>query len=190
MTTLPRDIGVILAPGEQVQLYIKQKIYHPKINIDAVTLTNERIILIHPKDFALRKDYTDYSYSDIANAILDKGFLRSTIRCVLRFGGEPLILGKLPNGAAEKAYGIIRSNITQFQGPYPLQIPNYSMAMPSYLSQNSQPVLSTGSQSATTSQLPQTPFHCPKCNAPTVPGAKYCASCGTMLTAQSSTPAS
>src|SRR5919109_315306 len=109
MSTAPQDIAPILGPGEQVQLYIKQKIYHPKINIDAVALTNQRIILRHPKDLALRKDYTDYSYNDIANAILDKGLLRSTIRCILRFGGEPLILGNLPNADAEKAYGIIRS---------------------------------------------------------------------------------
>ncbi len=43
-------------PNEQVQFYIKQKIYHPKINIDTVVITNERIILRHPHALRLRKD--------------------------------------------------------------------------------------------------------------------------------------
>src|SRR5207244_11574033 len=63
----------------------------------------------------MKKDYTDYSYADIANAIFDKGLLRSSVKCVLRFGGDPLHLGHLPNSAAEKAYGIIRENIARFQ---------------------------------------------------------------------------
>lgn len=115
---VPDDAMKILGPNEKVELYIKQKIYHPKINIDSVILTNERMILRHPHDLRLKKDYTDYSYRDISNVVLDKGILRSTIRCTLRFGGEPLALGDLPNSEAEKAYGIIRENISKFQTPF------------------------------------------------------------------------
>ncbi len=78
MGDVPSDVAHLLGPNEQVELYIQQKIYHPKINVDSVVLTNERVILRHPHAMRLKKDYTDFSYTDIANAILDKGVLRST----------------------------------------------------------------------------------------------------------------
>jgi hypothetical protein len=109
----PDDLKRILGPNETVEMYIRQKIYHPKINIDSVVITNERIILRHPHALGLKKDYTDFNYRDFANVILDKGILRSTIKCTLRFGGEPLSLNDLPNSDAEKAYGIIRENISK-----------------------------------------------------------------------------
>ena len=89
MQVVPSDVTHLLGPNEQVQLYVKEKIYHPTINVDSIILTNERIILRHPRDLGLKKDYTDYSYTDIANVILDKGILRSSVKCVLRFGGDP-----------------------------------------------------------------------------------------------------
>jgi Bacterial PH domain len=117
MTQAPNDVVELLGPNERLELYIQQKIYHPKINIDSVLLTNERIILRHPHAMGLKKDYTDFSYTDIANVLLEKGILRSTVKCVLRFGGDPLALPDLPNGEAEKAYGIIRENLVRFQTP-------------------------------------------------------------------------
>src|SRR5271155_2963481 len=119
MENAPNDLEQILGPNERVELYIQQKIYHPKINVDSVIITNERIILRHPHALGLRKDYTDFSYKDISNAILEKGILRSTIKCTLRLGGEPLALGDLPNSEAEKAYGIIRQNSAAGQAPQP-----------------------------------------------------------------------
>src|SRR5665647_2136024 len=116
--SVPDDIAKILGPNENVELYIKQKIYHPQINIDSVVFTNERMILRHPHALGLKKDYTDYNYRDISNVVLEKGVLRSTIRCTLRLGGEPLALGDLPNSEAEKAYGIIRENLGKFQAPF------------------------------------------------------------------------
>ncbi len=109
----PEDMKKILGPNETVEMYIPQKIYHPKINIDSVVITNERIILRHPHALGLEKDYTDFNYKDFANVVLDKGLLRSTIKCTLRFGGEPLTLNDLPNSDAEKAYGLIRENISK-----------------------------------------------------------------------------
>ncbi len=117
MSQAPTDVVELLGPNERVELYIQQKIYHPKINIDSVLLTNDRIILRHPHALGLKKDYTDFSYADIANVLLEKGILRSTVKCVLRFGGDPLTLQDLPNGDAEKAYGIIRENLVRFQTP-------------------------------------------------------------------------
>src|SRR5207245_5781253 len=131
MEAIPSDISKILGPSEQVQLFIKEKIYHPKINVDSVVLTNQRIILRHPHALGMKKDYTDYSYADIANAIFDKGLLRSSVKCVLRFVGDPLHVGDLQNSDAEKAYGIIGENITRFQNS--LMDGAFSLAPVSYL---------------------------------------------------------
>jgi hypothetical protein len=119
MESIPEDLTKILGPNEKIELYIRQKIYHPKINIDSVAITNERIILRHPHALGLRKDYTDFNYRDMANVVLERGVLRSTIKCTLRFGGEPLSLNDLPNSDVERAYGIIRENITRTQTSSP-----------------------------------------------------------------------
>lgn len=117
MSQAPTDLVQLLGQNEKIEMYIRQKIYHPTINVDSVLLTNERIILRHPRDLGLKKDYTDFSYADIANVVLDRGILRSTVRCVLRFGGDPLALTELPNADAEKVYGLIRENLVKYQSP-------------------------------------------------------------------------
>ena len=114
----PDDIKNILGPNEKVELYIKEKIYHPQINIDSVIITNGRVILRHPHALGLKKDYTDYSYQDITNVVLDKGIMRSTIKLTIKRDEKLLELGKLPNSLAEKAYGIIRENLGRFQAPF------------------------------------------------------------------------
>jgi len=123
MSETPDDLKKILGSNERVELYIKQKIYHPKINVDSVVVTNERIILRHPHALGLKKDYTDFNYKDISNAVLEKGVLRSKLKMTLRLGGEPLELGDLPNSEAEKAYGIIRQNSVANQNPQPAVVP-------------------------------------------------------------------
>jgi len=123
----PDDIKNILGSNETVELYIEEKIYHPRINIESVIITNERIIFRHPHALGLKKDYTDYSYRDITNVTLDKGLVRSTIKLSVRHGQENpgkqqerenLDLDNLPNDLAEKGYGIIRENIGKFQSPF------------------------------------------------------------------------
>jgi Bacterial PH domain len=180
METIPQDVSSLLGPGEQIQLYIKQKIYHPKINIDSIALTNERIILRHPRDLALKKDFTDFSYTDIANAVLDKGILRSTIKCNLRFGGDPLILGNLSNADAEKAYGIIRSNVARYQTPF--SAPSTGSMSPSMAVPGTLPPQSVSPASVATSS---TGVRCAKCNAISAPGSRFCGSCGAPLLAAS-----
>ncbi len=166
MVEPPSDISHLLGPNEQVQLFIEQKIYHPKINVDSVVLTNERVILRHPHALGLKKDYTDFSYTDIANAILDKGMLRSTVKCVLRFGGDPLMLNDLPNEQAQKAYGIIRENIARYQTPFSS---GYAAMGPA----GGAPV----QQQAVTAQMKT----CPKCGQKSAPGLKFCGACGSPL---------
>ena len=153
MDSLPDDLKRILGPNEEVLMYIQQKFYGPKVNIDSVAITNERVILRHPHALRLRQNYTDYNYQDIANVLLDKGILRSSLRCTLRFGGDALSLNDLPTGDAEKAYGIIRENLVRYQAPFANRpgIP---------------PVLQQG------------PAVCSKCGAQLAAGQKFCGSCG------------
>ncbi len=169
METVPQDVVRLLGPNEQVQLYVKQKIYHPKINVESVILTNQRIILRHPRDLGLKKDYTDYSYTDIANAILDKGIVRSTVKCVLRFGGDPLMLNDLPNSEAEKAYGIIRENLVRYQTPFYAGYPTMTPVVASVMSQGAAPAVATGG------------VVCRKCGQRSAQGTRFCGSCGSHL---------
>ena len=159
MESYPQDLNTLMGPAEQVQLYIKQKIYHPKINIDSVVITNERIILRHPHALGLKKDYTDFNYQDVSNVVLDKGILRSSVKCTLRFGGEPLTLNDLPNSEAQQAYGLIRENLVRYQTPFsaPASTPPMRQQAP--------PVAFAASS-------------CKKCGSPLVAGQKFCGNCG------------
>jgi len=165
LANVPSDIVRVLGPGEQVELFIQQKIYHPKINIDSVVLTTQRIILRHPHDLGLKKDFTDFNYTDVANAILDKGILRSTVKITLRFGGDPLNLSDLPNSDAEKAYGIIRSNISRFQTPFSTGYAGMAPVMPAAAMVQQQPPQIQG-------------IVCGKCGARSAAGTRFCGSCG------------
>ena len=93
----PEDIKNILGSNEKVELYIEEKIYHPRINVESVIITNERIIFRHPHALGLKKDYTDYSYKDITNVTLEKGLLRSTIKLTLKHGKNKLKHNKKDN---------------------------------------------------------------------------------------------
>jgi hypothetical protein len=156
----PEDLKEILGPNERLELYIRQKIYHPKINIDSVVITSERIILRHPHAMGLKKDYTDFNYQDIANVVLDKGIIRSTVKFTLRFGGEHMSLNDLPNSDAEKAYGIIRENLVRFQAPFSGGV----SAVPPFAPGSAPPQANTAK--------------CSKCGSPLAPGQRFCGSCG------------
>jgi len=158
MESMPDDLKQVLGPNEQAQFYIRQKIYHPKINIDSVLITNERIILRHPHALGMKKDYTDYNYQDISNVVLDKGILRSTVRCTLRFGGDPLELSELPNADAERAYGLVRENLVRYQSPFT--------------------AAAAGVPPMTQAQSPPPVQRCSKCGSPLVAGEKFCGNCG------------
>ena len=115
---IPEDVQKILGPNEQVQLHIEEKIYHPKINIDSLVVTNERVVLRHPHALGLMKNYTDYSYSEISGVEFDQGILRSKIKFTLKHSADALVLENLPTALAEQAYGIIRENIGRYQAPF------------------------------------------------------------------------
>jgi len=173
---VPDDLQKILGPNEQAQLYIAQKIYHPKISIDSVLITNQRIILRHPHAMGLKKDYTDYSYQDVTNVVMAKGFTRSTLKLVLRFGGEPLALENLPNSEAERAYGLIRENLGRYQAPFSQGM----MGPPAY--QQAPPVQTPSPAGPTTAvEREVVKIKCRYCGALNDENAKACVSCGATL---------
>jgi len=148
----PEDLMKILDPNETVEIYIKQKFYRLKISVDSIVITNERIILRHPHALGLKKDYTDFKYSEVANVIIDRGILRSTIKCTLKFGGEPLLFNDIPNIEAEKAYRTIRENISNLK------------TAPSFEGTTPQTIV------------------CKFCGAKNKPGDTKCINCGALLT--------
>jgi hypothetical protein len=156
----PGDVKGMLGPNEQVQLYIREKVYRPKINIDSVVITNERIILRHPHAMGMKKDYTDYNYQDIVNVVLKRGVIRSSLRCTLRLGGDPLSLDDLPNSDAQRAYGIIRENLVRYQTPF---VGPASGVPPMRQAVSPAKLLATS---------------CGKCGSQLTPGQKFCGNCG------------
>jgi hypothetical protein len=175
-TPVPDDLQKILGPNEQAQLFIAQKIYHPKISIDSVLITNQRVILRHPHAMGLKKDYTDYNYQDVTNVVLAKGFTRSTLKLDLRFGGEPLVLENLPNSDAQRAYGLIRENLSRYQAPFAQGV----MGAPSYQqSPPAQPPPAGGQTAVVEREVVK--IKCRYCGTLNDETAKACVSCGATL---------
>jgi len=111
----PDDLKDVLDPNESVELYIKQKFYHLAVDIDSVVITNQRVILRHPHALGLKKDYTDYNYIDFEDMTIDRGILRSTIKCTFKSAAPPLLFADVPKADAEQAYRTIRENISKAQ---------------------------------------------------------------------------
>ena len=117
---VPSDIRKMMGPNEQVELYIKKRIYHPAFNIESFAVTNERVIFRHPSDLQTKKDYTDYRYNEIDGAKLHKGILRSSIDFTVKVSGklENIDLNHLPKGKAARACGLISENRVRYQTPF------------------------------------------------------------------------
>jgi hypothetical protein len=172
---VPDDLLKILGPNEQAQLYIAQKIYHPKISIDSVLITNQRVILRHPHAMGLKKDYTDYNYRDVTSVVMDRGFTRSTLKLDLRLGGEPLALANIPNSDAEKAYGLIHENLSRYQTPFS----QGTMGVPAY--QEAPPAQPPTVGPTTVVEREVVKIKCRYCGALNDEAAKACVSCGASL---------
>lgn len=108
---MPSDLEKLLDADKHVSLYLKQKKYHPAINLESVAVTNKRIILRQPSMLTIKKSYTDYSYADILNVSIEKGPLRSTLKLNLKTDGSDLVVEDIPNEEAEQAFRVIREGI-------------------------------------------------------------------------------
>jgi hypothetical protein len=107
----PSDLLKLLDQNEKLLLYMKQKKYHPAINLDSVAVTDKRVIFRKPSMLRIKKSFTDYSYADILNVTIDKGPLRSTLNLNLKMDGSDLIVDDIPNDDAEEAFKLIRQGI-------------------------------------------------------------------------------
>ncbi len=110
---VPDDVLPLLDDNEKVLFSIKQKKYRPAINIESATITNKRVILRRPSMLRIKKNYVDYSYSDITNIVLDKGPLRSTIMLNLKMDASDLVIEDIPNETAQQAFRLIREGIDE-----------------------------------------------------------------------------
>lgn len=116
---VPSDLLKLLDSDENVLLYMKQKKYHPAIDLESIAITDRRVILRRPSMLTIKKSYTDYSYADIVNVSLDKGPLRSTIKLNLRMDSNDLLVEDIPNDDAEDAFKVVREKIEQSRSSYP-----------------------------------------------------------------------
>jgi hypothetical protein len=157
MSNVPGDVIKELGPGEELQLYVKTKVYHPRIHVDSYLLTNERIIHRQPRLLG-RRHSPGFLYSDLAPPTLDKGPLRSSIKSQFKSTGKPFVLDNLPNSDAEKAFGVIQSNIARYQTPF-------SVGPGANASFTPAPGLAMGPV-------------CQKCGHASRQGSKFCDSCG------------
>ncbi len=107
----PSDLMKLLDPEEKLLLYMKQKKYHPAINIESVAITDKRVIFRKPSMLTIKKSFTDYSYADILNVTIDKGPLRSTLNLNLRMDSNDLLVDDIPNDEAQEAFKLIRQGI-------------------------------------------------------------------------------
>jgi hypothetical protein len=108
---IPSDFAKMLDPDEKILLYMKQKKYHPAINIESVAITDRRVTMRKPSMLTIKKSYTDYGYADILNVSIDRGPLRSTIRLNLKMDASDLLVEDIPNDDAQEAFRIIRNRI-------------------------------------------------------------------------------
>lgn len=107
----PSDLLKLLDQDEKLLLYMKQKKYHPAINIESVAVTDKRVIFRKPSMLTIKTSFTDYSYADIVNVTIDKGPLRSTLNLNLRMDGSDLLVDDIPNEEAQEAFKLIRQGI-------------------------------------------------------------------------------
>ena len=124
----------------------------------------------------LKKDYTDYNYRDVTNIVMNKGFTRSTLKLDLRFGGEPLVLENLPNSDAQRAYGLIRENLSRYQTPFS----QGTMDAPVYQQASSAQAPSAAGPT-TVVEREVVKIKCRYCGALNDETAKACVSCGATL---------
>jgi len=107
----PSDLLKLLGQDEKLLMYMKQKKYHPAINIESVAITDKRVIFRKPSMLTIKKSFTDYSYADILNVTIDTGPLRSTLNLNLRLDGSDLKVEDIPKDEAQEAFKMIRQGI-------------------------------------------------------------------------------
>jgi len=75
---IPKDIKELLIPGEKVLHSVRQARLEQAITPDSIFVTTHRVIVRRPTTLGLKRNITDYKYTDMANTKIKKGFINST----------------------------------------------------------------------------------------------------------------
>ena len=110
---VPRDIQELLIPGEKVLHAVRQARLEQAVTPDSIFVTTHRIIIRRPTTLGLRRNVTDYRYSDMANTRIEKGIINSNIFIEMRFLSEDLCLRGIPKKSAVKIFRTIEERIVR-----------------------------------------------------------------------------
>jgi hypothetical protein len=108
----PKEVKDILEFDEKVLLAFQQAGLGGKFTgLEAIFVTDRRVIKVKPKTLGLRADVDDYLYKDMANVKLNKGIVRSGIGIKMRFGSDNVAIENIPKEGANKIYKMIQEGI-------------------------------------------------------------------------------
>ncbi len=108
---IPKDIKELLIPGEKVLHSVRQARLEQAITPDSIFVTTHRVIVRRPTTLGLKRNITDYKYTDMANTKIKKGFINSTIIIKMRFLSETCYLRGIPNKSAARIFRTIQERI-------------------------------------------------------------------------------
>ncbi|MBU7015385.1 MAG: PH domain-containing protein [Theionarchaea archaeon] len=117
---VPRDIKDVLIPGEHVLHAVRQARLEQALTPDSIFVTTHRIVVRRPTTLGLRRNITDYRYSDMANTRIEKGIINSSIHIEMRFMSEDCVLRGIPNKSASQIFRTIEEQITRTRAGLPL----------------------------------------------------------------------
>lgn len=110
---VPEDIRELLITGEKVLHAVRQARIEQAITPDSIFITTHRIIVRRPTTLGLRRNITDYRYTDMANTRIEKGLINSSIYIDMRFLSEECCLRGIPNKSAAKIFRTIEQQIAR-----------------------------------------------------------------------------
>lgn len=110
---VPEDVMELLVPGEKVLHSVRQARLKQAITPDSIFVTTHRIIIRRPITLGLRRNVTDYKYTDMANTRMKKGLINSTIIIKMRFLSEDCKLEGIPKKSAAKIFRTIQERIAR-----------------------------------------------------------------------------
>lgn len=110
---VPEDIQELLITGEKVLHAVRQARLEQAITPDSIFVTTHRIIVRRPTTLGLRRNITDYRYTDMANTRIEKGLINSSIYIDMRFLSEECCLRGIPNKSAAKIFRTIEQQIAR-----------------------------------------------------------------------------
>ena len=120
---VPQDIKELLIPTEKVLHAVRQARLEQAITPDSIFVTTHRIIVRRPTTLGLRRNITDFRYTDMANTRIEKGFINSSIYIEMRFLSEDCCLKGIPKKSASAIFRTIEQQIARTRAGLPLQDP-------------------------------------------------------------------